>query len=119
MFKTAIFLWRRPDLTPAAFRDRYERVHAVLGARVLAGWAVRYVRRYLEPLGQADPAMPDVLMEIWYPDRAAYDACMAALSEPAVAVEIAADEAEMFEPGRMRVFAVDECESALPDMRRE
>lgn len=114
MLKTVTFLWKREGLSTTEFRDYYETVHARIGERVLSGWALHYVRRFLNPeFGQADPEMPDVVMEIWYADRATFEACMAALGQGAVAAEIAADEAKLFAPGKMRTFTVEEHVSAL------
>jgi hypothetical protein len=118
MFKTLTLLARRPDLTRAEFVHRYETGHAKLGERLLRGAATRYVRRYLNPVpdpetGAASDAEHDVAMEIWFPDRATWEATMARLSEPAIMAEIVADEETLFDRSKNRFFLVEEHESAL------
>lgn len=114
--KLVTLLKRRPGMTMAQFIAQYETVHARLGERVLAGFATRYVRRYLVPLaGDADAvARPhDVVMEIWFPDRNALDRCMAYLTAPDVAAEIAADEETVFDRAATLTAIVEEHESAF------
>lgn len=108
-------LKRRPDLSRDAFIERYETSHRLIGERVLAGYATRYVRRFLVPndgVHQATDA--DVVMEIDFPDAATREACFAALSEPATAAMIAEDEATLFDRSRIRSFSVIEHASTLP-----
>ncbi|WP_375195682.1 EthD domain-containing protein [Sphingobium sp.] len=114
MFTRVTLLKRRPGLTVEAFRDHYERHHRRIGERVLAGHALRYVRRYVAPIDAGAP-MPDfdVVMEIGFADRAAHDRCLAALAEPAVAQEIAEDEERLFDRTAILSFTVEECESSL------
>lgn len=118
MFKTITLLKRRADIDRAEFIRRYETGHARLGERLLRGRAVRYVRRYLVSLpdrqtGAAVDPDHDVVMEIWYADRAAWEATMAALAAPEVMAEIVADEETLFDRSRNRFFLVEEYESSL------
>jgi hypothetical protein len=118
MFKTLTLLARRSDLSREEFVRRYETGHAKLGERLLRGAATRYVRRYLHAIpdpetGAIKPAEHDVAMEIWFPDRASWEATMARLSEPAVLAEIVADEETLFDRTKSRFFLVEEHESAL------
>lgn len=117
MIKVVGLLKRRADLSPAQFRDYYERHHRLLGEKYLTGHAVKYTRRYLLPQARglsADQASPfDVILEIWYPDQAALDAAHAVLSAPQVQAEIMADEEQLFERAANRFFTVDEVESQL------
>lgn len=120
MFVVVGLLRRRPDLDPAAFRRYYETHHRRLGEKYLAGYAVRYLRRYLTPFPDPITGRPtepdcDVILEIWYPDRAAFERANRRLSEPAVAAEIAADEERLFDRPANRFYFVDEVESTLPD----
>lgn len=99
MIKQVVFLKRRKDLGLAEFIDYYEAHHRKIGERVLAGYAVTYVRRYLDPAHLSTPNPPfDVITEMWFADWATQKACMAHLSDPAIAQEIQADEAKLFEP---------------------
>jgi hypothetical protein len=47
-------------------------------------------------------------MEIDFPDAATRDAFFAAASDPALAAEIAEDEARLFDRSRIRMFSVEE-----------
>lgn len=118
MFKTLTLLKRRPDLSMEEFVRRYETEHARLGERLLRGHATRYVRRYLHPVpnpetGAVEEPEHDVAMEIWYPDRATWEATVARLSTPEVMAEIVADEETLFDRARNRFFLLEEHESVL------
>lgn len=118
MFKQITLLKRRPGMSMAEFMDYYERHHSRIGVKYLKGAAVRYVRRYLFPVtdplsGEDNEPEHDVIMEIWFPDKAAYDATLARLTRPEVAAEIIADEERLFDRSKHRYFFVEERESAL------
>ncbi|NBC37423.1 hypothetical protein GTZ99_12775 [Novosphingobium sp. FSY-8] len=115
--KLVTLLRRKPGMTMAQFVERYETVHARLGARVLSGYATRYVRRFMYPLAgdvDATDRPHDVVMEIWFPDRATLDRCMAYLTQADIAAEIAADEEQVFDRAATVCAIVDEHETALP-----
>jgi len=113
MFKTLTLLARRPDLTREEFIRRYETGHARLGERLLRGAATRYVRRYIDPMPGSPDGEHDVVMEIWYPDRATWEATMAQLALPEVQAEIVADEETLFDRAKNRFFLVEERESDM------
>ena len=118
MFKTITLLKRRADLSLAEFIERYETGHATLGERLLRGSATRYVRRYLRPVpnpetGEIAEGEHDVVMEIWFADRAAWEATMARLAAPETMAEIVADEETLFDRGKSRFFLVEEHETDL------
>ena len=107
-------LKRREGMSKADFIAYYEANHRRIGERVLAGYATRYVRRYLFPSDGADqPCDADVVLEIDFPDAATRDAFFAAASDPALAVVIAEDEARLFDRSRIRMFSVEERASDL------
>lgn len=113
MFKVVTLLKRRPGMSLEEFIDYYEKEHAVLGAAKLRGHAIHYTRRYLLPLPSVRPAAArdpdyDVVMEVWYEDRAAYDRALDMLRAPVNAAEIAADEERLFDRTMIRSFAVEE-----------
>ncbi len=116
MTMTLITLLKRRDgMSREAFRDYYERVHRRIGERVLAGYATRYVRRYLTPVaGDEQSCDADVVMEIDFPNEATRDACFAAMAEPMTMAEIMADEEKLFDRTRIRTFTVSTKESCLP-----
>jgi hypothetical protein len=118
MIKMITLLKRKAGMTLREFIDYYEASHRVIGEKYLRGHASRYVRRYLHPI--ADPASGnikdaeyDVLMEIWFPDQAAFEAAMEAVTQPEAAREIAEDEARLFDPERRCTFTVEEFESDM------
>jgi hypothetical protein len=112
VIKTIAFLRRRPDLTREAFIEYYETRHAPLIRRI-APQICDYRRNFLIEAGSIvvpglAPLDFDVVTEIWYADRAAYEAAMAAFTEPANAERIARDEENLFDRTRTRFFEVEE-----------
>lgn len=108
-------LKRREGMSREAFRTYYEASHRRIGEQVLAGYATRYVRRYLTPIdGQDQPCDADVVMEIDFPDEATRDACFAAMGDPETMAMIAMDEEKLFDRSRIRTFSVTETVSDLP-----
>ena len=99
------------------FRTYYEGHHRLIGEKYLRGYATRYVRRYLNPVpdleGNLSQPPFDVLLEIWFPDEAAFAACGQRLSEPAVAREIVTDEEKLFDRSQKRSYMVEEYESRI------
>ncbi len=121
MFKTVVLLKRKPGMTFEDFVTYYESTHAKLGERVLPT-AERYVRRYLTPYSrlqseQAQEPDYDVITEVWYKDRATFEAAMSSLSDPIIATEIAEDEERLFDRSKIRFFTVEERESQLGEGR--
>ncbi len=118
MIKLITLLKRKPGMTLQEFIDYYEANHRVIGEKYLRGHACHYVRRYLHSTpdpasGELREAEYDVLMEIWFPDQAAFEAAMAAVTEPEAAKEIADDEARLFDLTKRCTFTVEEFESAM------
>ncbi|WP_298285362.1 EthD domain-containing protein [Novosphingobium sp.] len=108
-------LKRRDGMSKADFIAYYETHHRLIGEKVLSGWATRYVRRHLHPQDGADMDHDfDVVLEIDFPDQQTCDACFAAMADPAIMVEIVADEERLFDRARMRTYRVEECASDLP-----
>ncbi len=115
MFKTITLLKRKPGLSMAEFIDYYERVHAQIGRKYLAGRAIHYSRRFLHEIGDiySNDKPYDVVMEIWFKDRASFETTFAALQLPEIAAEIAADEENLFDRAYHRIFVVEEHETDL------
>ena len=117
MIKVIMLMKRRPGMTISEFRDYYENTHRVIGEKYLNGFAVKYIRRFINPLvdrsGNLTDPEYDVLMEIWYPDEETFKACGEKLSEPDIAKEIREDEERVFDTRFMRSYTVDEFESEL------
>lgn len=107
-------LKRREGMSREDFRAYYETRHRIIGERVLAGRATRYVRRYLTPTDGEDRDFDfDVVMEIDFPDAATRDACFASLGEPETTRMIAEDEENLFDRSRIRTFHVSESASRV------
>ncbi len=118
MLKVVTLIKRKPGLSMQEFIDAYESGHRLIGERYLRPHASRYVRRFLHPVavpGHEPASEPpfDVLMEIWFADRAAYEATMEVLAEPEAAREIAEDEARLFDRASILSFTVEEFESDM------
>ena len=112
MIKTIAFLKCKPGLSREAFIHYYETRHAPLILSI-APQVCDYRRNFLVREGAivAEGATPpdfDVVTELWYPDRAAFDAAMAAFTDSANAQRIAADEENLFERSRTQFFVVEE-----------
>ena len=118
MFKMIGLLKRRPGMTVEEFREYYETKHRVIGEKYLKGHASKYMRRFLTPFpdpftGNTPEPEYDVVLEVWYPDRATYEATSKLLRAPDAAAEIAEDEEQLFDRPRNRFFFLDESESDL------
>ena len=112
MFKCIALLRRRADLSHQDFTAYYENRHSVLIRQLLPG-ILDYRRNYVEREGaflfaDAAPIDFDVVTEMWFEDRAAYDRFAARAAEPEIAARIAADEENLFDRAGTRMFTVDE-----------
>ncbi|WP_336874003.1 EthD domain-containing protein [Rhodococcus qingshengii] len=111
MIKVIALLARRPDLSHAEFVHYYENNHSVLIRRLLPQVG-DYRRNYIErntilgPAGVPDLDF-DVITEMFFADRAAYDAMLATHAQPEVCSAIEADEANFLDRSRIRMFLVD------------
>lgn len=119
MFKCIALLRRRKDISQAAFVDYYENHHSTLILRLLPG-ILDYRRNYVEREGaflfpDAAPIDFDVVTELRFADRAAYDRFAARAAEPDIAQQIAQDEENLFDRGATRMFVVEEHSSAIAD----
>jgi EthD domain len=117
MFKSVFLLKRKPGTTMEEFKAYYETSHRKLGEKVLPT-AERYFRRYLTPFSPdpgalADEQEFDVITEVWFKDRATFEAAIARLGEPSTAQEIMEDESRFMDRSRIRLFTIEECESVI------
>lgn len=116
MFKCIALLRRKPDLSRTDFIDYYETRHSVL-IRKLLPEILDYRRNYVEREGAflfpaASPIDFDVITELWFADREAYDRFAAKAGEPDIARQIAEDEENLFDRNATRMFTVEERASA-------
>lgn len=115
--KTIALLRRRADLTRAAFIEYYETRHAPLILSLLPG-IVEYRRNFCDftnafVFETAAPFDFDVVTELWFADRAAYERAMEIAASPDIAQRIAADEENLFDRSGSRMFVVEEHSSPL------
>jgi hypothetical protein len=112
MLKVFAFLTRKEGLEMQAFIDYYEKNHVPLICSLAPTPAV-YKRNYvaradefnLEENGGADF---DVVTELVFPDRAAFQAWQAELFKPGVGERVVADELKFLDRSRTRAYVVEE-----------
>lgn len=117
MIKQVSMMKRHPDLTMAAFIDRYENHHAKFG-EVLFAKANRFVRRYVQPqrnplTGETAELDFDVIMEIWWDSPEDFDAAMAAIPKSPMLGDIVASGATLFASSNNPAFTVVEYDTDL------
>ena len=123
VYKFISFMARRPDVSPEAFRDYYETVHARIGEEISAKVGVsRYFRRYVERLavtGDADPnAFPyDVITEVWFDNREDFERVVNSVPQGNLPDGVASDEEQFLDRSKTRFITVVECESDLEALR--
>lgn len=110
--KSIALLRRRADLSREEFVDYYETKHAPLILSLMPG-IVDYRRNFalFDGAFVNDGAAPfdfDVVTEMWFADRKAYDRAIAVATAPEVAAQIAADEANFLDRSGTRMFSVEE-----------
>lgn len=118
MFKAMVLLKRKAGLSLQDFIDHYEGNHAPLGVKYQTKM-VRYLRHYLHPSpypldGSVIEAEYDVLTELWFPDRKAYDEGMALMMAPEANRVLNEDEQRFLDLDKSRLAFIEEHESALP-----
>lgn len=116
MFRTIHLMKRRPGMSVEAFRDYYERRHAVLGKAAADGYAIGYQRHYLDVVNPGESApIYDVMMQLCFPDRDSFERCTGAVaSDPARREEFVEDELKLFDRDSAVSFFADDVSSSLP-----
>lgn len=117
MIKMITMLKRKPGLSMDEFRTYYEEHHAKLGVKYQTKM-VRYLRHYLYPAAEAlsgEVREPDydVLTEVWFEDRAAYEEGAALMLEGEANAALSADEDKIFDRSKNKMVFVETCESDL------
>lgn len=110
-FKIKAFLVRKPGMSSEEFREHYETRHVPLALRTFPE-ILRHQRNYVVPGGAHFPpdlGMPawDAVSDIWFADRAGFEAMVGRLGTPATA-EIAADEERFLDRERCGMMIVEE-----------
>ncbi len=113
MFKVIALLAKKPGLTREQFIDYYENNHAPLICKLLP-MTLEYRRNFLDLEGAiifpgATAPDFDVVTEIYYKDRDAYDAMLAShANDPSVGEAIARDEENFLDRAKTRLIIVEE-----------
>jgi len=119
MVKLVFMLKRKPGMSREDFLRYYEQHHARLGEKYVPN-AVRYVRRFLDPMagpsGGGDQEY-DVLTELWFANQGEMDKAMTLLSDPKVHAEIEADEKVLFDRPALRMYVITERDSNMAAAR--
>src|SRR4029077_13345856 len=112
MLKVFGFLTKRKGMETQAFIDYYENKHVPLICR-LAPTPMVYKRNYLlrgDELNREDNAIDfDVVTELVFPDRAAYLAWRAQLSQPGSGEQVVDDEEKFLDRSRTKACIIEEC----------
>jgi hypothetical protein len=111
VLKIFAFLTKRQDIETQAFIDHYETNHVPLIC-ALAPPPIVYKRNYLvkgDEFNREDDTIDfDVVTELVFPDRAAYQAWSAAVGTGAAGRQVAADESTFLDQSRTRAYVIDE-----------
>lgn len=116
MIKIMCFLKRKEGMSPAAFKDYYETTHAPLIEKMLPFYKT-FTRNFFAPVqdyetGHMDNISEqgldfDVVTELTFETQEDYDKIVAGLSDPDIGAIITADEVNIFDRSKMRVFIMD------------
>jgi len=115
-WKILLLMKRRPGMSVADFRDYYENHHVPLAMSHGGGVQLsKYVRRYLEPQGNAETGLNeelpyDVITELWFDNEAMWQGTVQYLTTTIMHPEVVADELNLFDRTTMRIATVVECE---------
>ena len=120
MLKQVTLLKRKPGMSMAEFIDYYENHHSKLGERFLRR-AKRYQRRYVHPevnpvTGEVVELDFDVVMELWWENRADFEASMADITGETLRL-MYEDEERLFASHDHRTFTVEEYETDMDAVR--
>jgi hypothetical protein len=128
-YSILLYVTRKPDTTPEAFKDHYENIHLPL-ARELCGedyWPFKFTRRYLARItrkgfgGPLNPDRPtfllrgdaqdtdcDCVADMTFESEQAFQAFYKKIYERDVAKVLAADEQLFLDVGKTRVVVIGE-----------
>ena len=110
MLKVIALLKRKPGLSMEDFVHYYETRHAPLMTRLQQPEMTGYRRNFVQVEGGifSDGEGPwfDVITELYFPDRAAYERCMARNAEPEPTRLREEDEANFLDQSKIHFFIV-------------
>jgi hypothetical protein len=113
MLKLFVFLARRADLTPQAFRDHYENCHVPLICSMV-GPPLVYKRNYLQrgdelSLDGGKAIGFDVVTELVFASRDAFHTWTGKLAEPGNRERVRADEERFLDHAHYFSSVIEEC----------
>jgi hypothetical protein len=117
--KVITLIARRPGLSRGEFMEHYETSHAPLAARVFPS-IVQYRRNFVDLSDAiispgAQPVDFDSVTELWYSDRAGYDAMLSTHYNTDAGKLIDADEKKFLNQATTRFFHVEQRGMNHPD----
>jgi uncharacterized protein (TIGR02118 family) len=106
---------RKAGLTPAQFREYYEKTHAPLTLKLFPFFK-EYRRNYIRhdsphapPHFKDQPSLDiDVITEIYFESESEYKRMLEAAADPAIQTRITQDEAKFMDRSSVVMFLVDE-----------
>jgi uncharacterized protein (TIGR02118 family) len=112
MFKVIALLTRKPGISREAFIDYYETRHVPL-IWSLFPYIAEYRRNFVDLTGAiistgTTPPDFDSVTELWFHDRAGYDAMLNAHATTDAGDKIAKDEENFLDRSKTRFFIVEE-----------
>ena len=109
MFRVFGFLTKKDSLSMQEFIDYYESNHVPL-IRSLAPVPAIYKRRYVGERFTAEGGAVDfdVMTELAFADRHAFEAWLAELAKPGVGARVVADEEKFLNRSRTRAYVIEE-----------
>jgi len=112
MFKVVILVTRKEGMSREEFVDYYESTHVPL-VRSSFPQLIEYRRNYVdtsEAILSPDAVTPncDSITEMWFEERAGYDAMVAANDHPVIGPALANDAAQFMNLTKTSIFFVDE-----------
>lgn len=121
MIKLIALLKKKPGMSREDFIAYYEMRHAPLALQLTA-MGHDYRRNYPRTVrveGRETDAAPeyDVITEVWFEDRRAYETFAASMREPDVRAQIVADEERFLDRAASKIFIVDEYITESPRVR--
>jgi hypothetical protein len=126
MIKLVFLIRRKPGMSPHAFREHYETIHADLALTYIRPYLIDYRRSYpqagsnfldavssgLDIAARAETPY-DAITEMWLVDRGAMDAMFKTLADPDVRTVLGEDEARFIDLPSVKMLECVEARSAL------
>lgn len=121
MVKLIALLKKKPGMSREDFIAHYELRHAPL-AMQLTAMGHDYRRNYPKTArieGRETDSAPeyDVITEVWFEDRRAYEAFAASMKDPQVRAQIVGDEERFLDRSASRIYIVDEYITESPRVK--